>query len=67
MGKLVKIADFQFWLRALPIQAAAILYAAATAAVVMGLCKFLGEKRIAMLFGTAKSTKQVLLTQTPHS
>ena len=40
------------------IQAAAILYAAATAATVMGLCMFLGEKRLALLFGTAKNTKQ---------
>ena len=43
-AKLQQKADFQFWLRALPIQLAAILYALATGATVMGLCKLLGEK-----------------------
>ena len=58
--KLKKHADFQFWLRAMPIQLAAIMYMCATAATVMGLCKLLGEKRIALLFGNPvrKDTKQ---------
>ena len=43
-AKLQQKAEFQFWLRALPIQFAAILYALATGATVMGLCKLLGEK-----------------------
>ena len=43
-----------------PIQLAAILYMGATAAAVMGLCKCLGEKRIALLFGVQvqKNTRE---------
>ena len=56
--KLQELAEFQFWLRALPIQLAAILYMFGTGATVMGLCKLFGERRIAQLFGVAKPEKK---------
>ena len=56
--KLLELANFQFWLRALPIQLAAILYMFGTGATVMGLCKLFGERRIAQLFGVAKPEKK---------
>jgi len=56
--KLQELAEFQFWLRALPIQLAAILYMFGTGATVMGLCKLFGERRIAQLFGVAKAERK---------
>jgi hypothetical protein len=52
--KLQELAEFQFWLRALPIQLAAILYLGGT---LLRLCKLLGEKRIDQFFGVGKAER----------